>query len=168
MATHRISLLGSDLLPDSSGNVFFEPYTVKATNDVFKHGVWVFNDTATKLQIFGTCPIPKNYVGTASIILVWTSTATTGNVVWDADYRAVGGNDAESLDQATFQESVTVTDAAPAAANNRLEVSVSLTSANLAADDTLEFAIGRDGADSADTMAAAAILVDVLLQYNDA
>ena len=168
MATRRKSLLEGDLLPDTSGNVFFEPYSIKATNDIFKHGVWIFNDTATKLQIFGTCDIPKEYVGTASIIIVWTSTATTGNVVWDFDYRAVGGNDTESLDQATFQESVTVTDAAPTAANNRLEVSVNLTSANLAADDTFEFAIGRDGADAADTMAAAAILVDVFLQFNDA
>jgi hypothetical protein len=142
--------------------------TVKATNDVWSHLVLIYNDTATKLNCFGRFTVPKNYVGTAKIIVVWTATATTGNVVWDFDYRAVGGNDAESLDQTGFQESVTVTDAAPGAAHRRLEASATLTAANLAVDDEVEFQISRDGADASDTMAAAAMLFEVLFEYADA
>lgn len=167
MATHRKSIM-QNLQFDSSGNGYFAPYADLATNDQWNPQVAVFKDTSTRIVLYGTSSIPKNYVGTASVIIVWTSTATSGNVVWDFDYRAVGGNDSESLDQTGTQEAVTVTDAAPGAAHRRLEVSISLTSSNLAADDTIEFLIARDGADGSDTMAASAILAGVFLEYSDA
>ena len=167
MATHRIPILGWGTVPDTSGSVFFEPYNVKATNDVWDRLVCVFNDTATRLGLAGGFTVPKNYVGAPQIVVVWTATATTGNVVWDFDYRAVGGNDTESLDQAGTQEAVTVTDAAPGAANRRLEATMALTAANLAIDDEVEFEVFRDGA-AADTMAAAAIVFAVLFEYTDA
>ena len=168
MATHRISILGWGTIPDSSGNVFFEPYDVKATNDVWDRLVCIFNDTATRLGLKGGFTIPKNYVGNPKIIVVWSSTAITGNTVWDFDYRAVGGNDTESLDQVGTQESVTVTDAAPTAIHNRLEASMALTTANLAVDDEVEFELFRDGTDAGDTMAAAAILFGAYFSYADA
>lgn len=168
MATHRIPILGWSTTPDgASGNVFFESYDVKATNDVWDRLVCIFNDTAARDGLHGGFTVPKNYVGTAKLVIVWTSTATSGNVVWDLDYRAVTGNDTESLDQAGNQESVTVTDAAPAAANNRLEATITLTSGNFAADDEVEFTFFRDGT-AADTMAAAAILFALLFEYADA
>lgn len=167
MATHRVPILDWSMSPDSTGNVTFEPYDIKATNDVWKALVGVYADTNTRLGLRGRFNVPKNYVGTAKLVAVWTSTATSGNVVWDCDYRAVGGNDAESLDQTSNQESVTVTDAAPGAANRRLEALLTLTSANLAVDDTVEFELFRDGADGADTMAAAALLFDLLFEYSD-
>lgn len=168
MSTHRISIIGWGSLPDLTGNVFYEPFSVKATNDLWKHGHWVFNDSGTLLLLYGKFEVPKNYIGTAKIIFVWTTTATAGNVVLCYDYRAISGNDAESLDQATAQESVTVTDAAPGAANRRMEVSIALTSANMVADDTVEWFAGRDGVSASDTMAAALQLVDLLLEYDDA
>lgn len=144
-----------------------EPYTVKATNDVWQRLVVVFNDTSARIGLHGGFTVPKNYVGTAKLVVVWTSTAITGSVVWDADYRAITGNDTESLDQTTNQESVTVTDVAPGAAHRRLEALLALTSANLAADDEVEFALFRDGTDAADTMAAAAMLFQLLFEYTD-
>jgi hypothetical protein len=168
MATFRIPILNGNTLPDTSGNVFYEPYNIKATNDLWRHGHWIFNDTATDLFLYGLFNVPKNYVGTASIIIVWTSTATSGNVVWGFDYRAVGGNDAESLDQGTAQESGTVTDAAPGATDRRLETSISLTGSNIVADDTVEFILSRDGTSGSDTMAAAAQIVGLYFQYADA
>lgn len=168
MATHRIPILGFNTVPDASGNVFLEPYSIKATNDVWRHLHFIFNDTSTRDLLYGLFNVPKNYVGTASLIIVWTSTATTGDVVWDFDYRTVAGNDTTSLDQAGTEEAVTVTDTAPGATDRRLEVSISLTSANLAADETVEFLFGRDGASGSDTMAAAAQLVGLFFQYADA
>ena len=167
MATHRVPVLGPATIPDTSGSVFAAPYTVYATNDAWRGSVFVFADTATRIGLHGRFSVPRNYVGTPSIVIEWTSTATSGNVVWDVDYRAIGGDNAESFDQATAQQSVTVTDAAPTAAHNRLEVSVAITAANLAIDDTVEFILYRDGADAADTMAAAALLFGVYLQYAD-
>lgn len=168
MATHRISILGHNTVPDNSGSVFFEPYTVKATNDVWGLLAAIFNDTATRIGLRGAFNVPKNYVGSAAIIVVWTSTAITGDVEWDFDYRAVGGDDAESLDQASAQESVNQNDTAPSATDERMEASLALTASNLAVDDTVEFELFRDGTDAGDTMAAAAVVFDVLFQYADA
>lgn len=171
MATRRISILTGMVKPDNVGNVYQEPYDIKATNDNWQPLVWIFADSALRDALHGAVEIPLNYAGTgtAQIIIVWTAVVTTGNVVWDIDYRAVGGNDTESLDQATAQESLTVTDAAPAATvNNRLEALMTITTANIAAGDTLLFKVCRDGTDGADTMASSAILVDVLLSYEDA
>ncbi len=168
MATHRLPILGFGTIPDETGEVFFEPYSVKATNDVWGQLVAIFNDTATRNGMKGAFHVPKDYVGTANLILVWTATATSGDVEWDFDYRAVGGNDSESLDQSGTQESVNSNDTAPTAAHRRLEISISLTDGNFAVDDTVLFELFRDGTDAGDTMAAAAILFDVFFEYSDA
>lgn len=158
-------------MPDATGECWVEPYSILATNDVWKHPIVRFgsnNAAAPTVRhgIYGLFNVPKNYVGTPVLVIVWTATLTTNNVVWDFEYRTVGGNDTTSLDQTGTEESVTVTDVAPGAANRRLEVTISL-SANFAADETVEFGFFRDGADAADTMAGSAILHDLLFQYND-
>jgi len=168
MATHRIPILGWPTVPDGSGEVFFEPYSNKATNDVWDRLICVFNDTATRIGLRGGFTIPKNYVGSPKIIVVWTATATTGDVEWDFDYRAVGGNDTESLDQTGTQESVNINDTAPSAAHERMEASLTLTAGNLSIDDEIEFEIFRDGVDAGDTMTAAAIVFSILFEYTDA
>ena len=168
MATHRIPILGWATVPDTSGDVFFEPYSVKATNDQWDHLVCVFNDTATRIGLRGRFDVPQNYVGTANLVVVWTSTATSGDVEWDFDYRAVGGNDTESLDQSGTQESVNANDTAPSAAHERMEISISLTDGNFAAGDTVQFELFRDGTDAGDTMAAAAMLFGLFFEYADA
>ena len=168
MATHRLGILSWPTVPDASGDVFFEPYDVKATNDVWKRLVLVFNDTATRIGVRGGFTVPKNYVGTAKLIIVWTSTAITSDVEWDFDYRAVGGNDTESLDQTGTQETVNLNDTAPSAVHERMETSITLTSGNFAADDEVEYELFRDGTDGGDTMAAAAIVFAVLFEYSDA
>lgn len=168
MTTHIIPILGVNTIPDTSGSVYLEPYDLKATNDVWKFLVFIFADTSTRIGLRGLFRVPENYVGTAKIIVEWTATVTTGNCVWDFDYRAVGGNDTESMDQAGTQESVTVTDAAPTAANRRLNAEMALTSANLAAGDLVEFELFRDGTDGAETLAAAAIMFGAYFSYSDA
>ena len=168
MATFRLPILGANTVPDSSGEVFFEPYTIKATNDNWGHMVLIFNDSATRNGLRGAFDVPQNYVGSANIIIHWTATATSGDVEWDFDYRAVGGDDTESLDQATAQESVNQNDTAPSAIHERMTVTLALTAGNFAAGDTVEFELFRDGTDAGDTMAAAAIVHQVLFEYADA
>lgn len=169
MATHRIPILGFQTKPDTSGNVFFEPYSVKATNDNWGHMVAVFNGaTGTRMLLYGAFNVPANYVGTAKIIVHWTSTATSGDVEWDFDYRAIGGDDTESLDQATAVESVNQNDTAPSATDERMTCTLALTSANLAAGDTVEFILARDDSDAGDTLAGAVTVHSVLFEYADA
>ena len=169
MATHRIPILNGMCLPDSSGTVFFEPASVLGTNGTFDHLVLVFTQgSSTRNGIAGVFDVPQNYVDTANLIIVWTSTATTNDVEWDFDYRAVGGNDAESLDQATAQEAVGSNDTAPSATDERMEFSLALTDGNFAAGDTVSFEFFRDESDSGDTMAASARVFGLMFEYNDA
>lgn len=166
MATHRISILGPNTLPDTSGNVFFEPYPVKATNDFWKYLIAIFNDTATKDALYTQFMVPQNYVGTAKFYVIWTSAATSGNVVWEIAYRTVGGDDTTSLDQATAEETVSVTDAAPTATDRRMTPSMTPTAGNFAAGETVQVRLARDGT-AADTMAAAAQVHDLIFEYAD-
>lgn len=168
MATHRIPVLGWASVPDTSGSVFFEGYDVKATNDVWDRLVLVFNDTATRIGIHSGFTVPKNYVGGAKYIVVWTTTATSGDVEWDVDYRAVGGDDTESLDQTSNQESLNLNDTAPSAAHERMETAITATAGNFAVDDEVELTLFRDGTDAGDTIAAATIVFAVLFEYTDA
>lgn len=168
MAVHRVPVLGfANPSGGTAGAVFAEPYGIKATNDVWQRLVWIFNDTATRDGLHSGFVVPKNYVAGGTFILVWTATAITGNVVWDLEYRTVAGDDLVSLDQVGVEESLTVTDAAPGAAHRRLEASMAATAANFAADDEVGLVLFRDGANAADTMAAAVILFELLFQYSD-
>lgn len=174
MATHRIPILTHSVRP-SGEKAWFEPYDILATNDVWKRMVGRIDEDgnnnaqlSTRVGYYGGFVVPKNYVGSATIIIVWTSTVTTGDVVWDFEYRAVGGDDAESLDQAGTQESVTVTDTAPSAAHERMEASIALTAGNFAVDDEVEYFLASDGSDAADTLAGARLLISALFQYADA
>ena len=157
---------------DASGDAFFEPYSLLATNDLFQHLILRCgaNNAAAptvKAGFYGAFRIPPDYNtgGTVTCIVQWTSTLTSGDVVFDLDYRAIGGDDTESLDQASYQESLTVTDTAPSAANERQTATMTFTASNLAADDTLEFFFGRDGAAGGDTLAGSAIVHEVIFKY---
>lgn len=168
MSTHRLPILGFATVPDATGTAFFEPYTIKATNDVWGHLVLVLNDTAADHGVFGKFAVPQNYVDTANLVIVWTATAVAGDVEFDFMYRAVGGNDTESLDQAGSQEDVNGNDTAPSAVNERMELAIALTDGNFAAGDTVEFFFSRDGTDGGDGMAAASLVFGVFFEYNDA
>src|SRR3990167_5734066 len=168
MATRRIPILGFNTSPDASGGVFFQPYNIKATNDIFKHMVLVFNNSNAVEGMYGAFVVPANYVGSPVFKLYWTSTATTGDIKMYMDYRAIGGNDAESLDQATFQEALTVTDTAPSATDERMEATMAATAGNFAADDIVEFFLTRESSNAADTLAAAITVHALVFEYADA
>jgi len=165
MATHRIPILGPGTVPDSSGDVFFEPYSIKASNDVWNRLVLIFNDSGNKDGCQGGFVVPKNYVRNANLIVVWTAATDTGTVTWDFDYRAVGGDDTESLDQSGQQEQVTATDNAPSTAQNRIETSIALTDGNFSVDDEVTFELFRDTPN--DTMSVSAIVFSVMFEYTD-
>lgn len=170
MATHRIPILGWPTKPDASGDVFFEPASVKGTNDFFDALVLVFNDSSADDELFGRFTVPQNYVDTANLVILWTSTATSGDVEWGFAARAIGGNDAESLDQASADESLLSgnNDTAPGTTDERMEFTIALTDAKYAAGDLVQFIFSREGADGGDTLAAAVRVFALFFEYNDA
>jgi hypothetical protein len=177
MATHRISVLNFSTVPDDTGRAWFESYDILATNDNHKHMVGVFEDPAATEEhgIFGRFTVPKDYDsgGTTKWIIVWTSAATSGNVEWAMDYRSVAIG--ETLDSnagspAGYQQAQTVTDAAPATLHYMLEAQITPTASNFAVDDEVEFFFHRDGVTGTpnDTMAASAILFNLIFEYTTA
>lgn len=161
----QISILNILCRPDNSGGVFIEPYSVKATNDVWDHNVIIFNDGSTRNGFSGSFTVPDVYNTDAAIKIIWTSTIASGDVEWDFDYRAVGGDDTESLDQSSAQETINQNDTAPSAAHERMVTTLNLTSANIAAEDTMEWELFRDLTDAGDTLAGAVIVFDILFEF---
>ena len=168
MATRRKSII-SGFAPDSSEDCYWEPWSIEATNDNFDPDVLIFNDDGSnKIGGAGVFNVPDDYVGAAKIIVVWTSTATSGNAVWDLDYLCTAGNDSENLDDAADQ-SDSVTDAAPTAALRRLEAEFTgLTAGNFVADDTCFFNLDLDGANASCTIGDKCVVVDIIFEYSDA
>lgn len=169
MATHQVSMLGN-VIPDSTGRCWLEPYNVAATNDIWKYLiVRLLNPTSGQWHgFYGSLLVPNNYVGSAVVIPVWTTTGLTGDAQFRLTYRSVGGNDAESLDQTGSQEVITPAGYdGPSAAHERMAgPSISLTSANLAAGDLFQFLFER-GDNAIDTIAADITLHDLIFQYQD-
>lgn len=167
--TVRESMLKGLILPDTSGNVWFEPYPITATNDVFKHGVWVFADTSTKDSLHGCFDVPMNYntSGTVKVYVIWTSTATSGTIGLEFAYRGVAGDDTTSLDQATVQEALTAADTAPTAANRRMVASFTITAGNLTAGGSMQWRFSRDGTGGSgtDNMAAQMNVAGLLFEF---
>ncbi len=166
MATFRRPILGAFTKPGASGEVFFEPNSVKGTNDFFDEMVLVFNDTATKDALYGKFQVPQNYVGSAKILISWTSTATSGDVEWDFDYRAIASG--ESLDQATAQQSLNQNDTAPGTTDLMQTAELTPTASNFTAGDVVQFILYRDGTDAGDTISAAVTVHDVSFEWADA
>ncbi len=154
MATRRIPILNVATLPDNSGGAFFEPQSIKATNDLVAKLMAIFNDTSTDLKIGFSFRVPKEYVGAPKIGGVFQTTATSGKYVLGIEYRAIAT--AEPGDPSTFQETVTTNPTVPGTALNDQEASAALTAANLAKDDRVSGHIFRKGSDTGnDTLAAA-------------
>jgi len=166
MAIRDYSIFGHINTFDSSGNIYADESNEYTTNDLHNAPVIVMEDTSTKLVCGGKFRVPKGYVGSAVLVPVWSCAVTANNAVLDFEYKAVGGDNAESLDPTTNDEAVSVTDAAPSTAFYQLAPTISLTSTNFVADDTALFSFGRDGT-AADTIVGVILLYDLIFRYSD-
>jgi hypothetical protein len=165
----RVSLLGR-VCPDANADAPHPKSSViDDTNQVFPHILWAFRNSGTGTKsLGGSISIPSNYgtSGTVKIIIVWKTPATTGDMKWFVSYRDVATD--ESFNPTTADESLTVVTTAKGTTLWRAESEVTLTAANLVANHTLLWRVGRAADDAADTLAAEALLEDVLLEYTPA
>jgi hypothetical protein len=133
------------------------------TNDRYAQLVVRYKDTSTKDCLGGSFTVPQNYSSAPSFLILWTTTATSGNAIWDLDYTAIAAS-GESFDPSADQESLTVTTAAPGSSQLGVSSSMSATAGNFSAGDLVQFKACRDGA-SSDTIAADLIAYTILFQY---
>lgn len=163
MATHELEILGRNAKPDTSGNVFKQPYSVIDTATVIDPYVWCFKDSGTVVAIDDKFLVPRNYVGTAKINFYWCANATTNSAQFDFDYLARSSGEDMG---AAVTEAVTVAQALSGAAFDLYKTTVSLTSGNLAAGDIVTFKLARDSA--TDTLATTLMLFSATFEYSDA
>ncbi len=167
MATHRMNLLGGLAAPDVSGNVFPQGTTVKLTNDLWKGLAIVFNDTATKDGFAFEFEVPKEFVSGMKLVVKWATSVTSGNVEWEADYRAIAA--AETIDPTTWQTTVASgAVAVPGTAWLLKETTLTLTDGDFAVDDKVFGHLSRKGSSGNDTAAAAVLMIGLELEFADA
>lgn len=166
-ANQRISMIGPPGAQPVTAGVYAANLDEFATNDRWPHPVFAFTDTGTDLKLVGTCDIPGNYSSTPVLKVKWSSSVTTGNVVWDFSYRTINleSEGTESLDQTTQDETVSVTDAAPGTTLHELEASVALTAGNFGKRRTVQWELVRKGTSGSDTMAGTAFTRGPVLDY---
>lgn len=153
---------GANLIPDSSGNVFAEPFTVLSASAFFAYQVMAFADTATLDCMYSRWNVPINYQATTTTFIIdWNTTATSGNAIWTLDYRDVS---TATLAATTSQEALTVTTAASGTASARVQSTVTATAANFSAGDIVQIRVCRNGA-GADTIAATLAIHDIRFSY---
>jgi hypothetical protein len=152
--------------PDTSGNVWVEPAAVNfGSNDRYPVNVIVFADTATRIGMGVRFRVPDDYAGSAAALKIeWSTTATSGTADFEFDYTAVGGDDAETFDPSSDQESAGTTDAASGTARRKQTATITLTHGNFAAGDEVLGTLFRDGSES-DTIAASVYVHSAVFAY---
>jgi len=158
-------LAASSIQPDILGDISFSVLSAfLTTNKTWPIGVWVLGvdntvQPSVRSSVYNIKRIPAGYTAASAVVKIgWTSTKTSGNAVLSFQYRKISGNDSDSLDQTGTTETVQATVAAPTASGRDMETSLTLTAANFAAGDRIQFLVGRLGADAADTIAGSVLM----------
>lgn len=153
---------GANLIPDSSGNVFAEPFTVLSASAFFAYQIMAFADTSTLDCMYTRFNVPINYQATTTTFIIdWNTTATTGSAIWTLGYRDVS---TATLAATTAQEALTVTTAVSGTASARTQSSMTATAANFSAGDIVQIRVCRDGVNEG-TLAATLAIHDIRFSY---
>ncbi len=110
--------------------------------------------------------LPSDWSGTLNAKILWTTSATSGNVKWSLSTICTATNASET-DDPSFNTASTVTTAAPGTANRIQTSSISsVTVTGCAAGELLHLKLFRDGNDGSDTIGATARLIGVEIRDN--
>lgn len=137
------------------------------TGSNIQKGVLAYADTSGGFSAQITLALPADWTttGGVDVSLYWTTTATSGNAKWSVS-TACTLVDATATDDPTFNTANTVTTAAPGTAS-RVQTStiagMTMTGCTTATAALLHLKVFRDGADAADTIAATANLIGLML-----
>jgi hypothetical protein len=162
MATIYQPILGANT--NCGSLVYPEPYRIKAANDRWNPLTFILNDGASPVDIQGMFRVNNDYVGSASILVDWTTALTsTGSVFYRFHYRTVAST--QSFDQSGETEAASILVSSPSAVNLYRLTSIPLTSANFSVRQQVEFELIRDPTNAGDTCASAVSLVNLYFGY---
>lgn len=161
MAKHRWPILGFATAADQT--IYQLPNSALFTSSPFMNRPYVFPDNGLRIGLYFSFPVPKSYVGGGAFAVIWSATATIGNVRWNLDYRV-----ATNFNTTGFQETLATTVAAPAASGDPIDTVISATAGNFVVDRVVQGILLRHGAAVLDTMAASAIVQEVMFEWDDA
>ena len=126
-----------------------------------QRGVLDFADGANALSVQRQLQLPADFTGAIDALLVWHTTATSGDVVWQLQTICVA--DAETGDPA-FNTASTVTDTAKGTTLQFNTATIAgVTTTGCAAGEVLFLKLTRDPVHASDTLAATARLVSLEL-----
>jgi hypothetical protein len=163
MATHEIRVIGNGL-PDTTGEVYPERYDVVDTGAAISPGCFIFGNTNTRVGLAGQFIVPQNFSSSATFRIHWTANGTTGDVMWDIDYLTrTAGEDMG----AAITRGITNLDEKTATAFDLETIDLTATDGDFAVGDVVLFETFRDLSEAADTLAADAILFDIVFRYSD-
>jgi len=166
MATFQLDIGVEGLTPDSSGEVFFEKYSVKDTGTILDPLILVYKNSGTKDGAARSFIVPQNYVGTAKLTVLWNVNATSGDAIFDLSY--LTRSDGEDMGAAATDTTDTVTTTTDSTAFNLNTSTMTLTAGDFAAGDIVMMELFRDTANASDTLAADLIVHKIIFEYADA
>lgn len=124
-----------------------------------------YSDGATQYA-FNKFFLPSDWTGAVDLRLMWYTSATTGNVVWQVQTACVADN--ESVDP-SWNTAQTITDAAKGTTERMNVATLSgVTMTGCAAGELFKYRIIRDPAHASDTIATNAFLLEVEWTYRRA
>lgn len=166
----RVSLLNHTLRMDTTGNCY--PAALAAVFGGYDNGVaFAFKAAAAGGWLRGTFETPESWTArTLQLAVIWTANHTSNSAIWQFRYKVIGGNDTTVVDidlTATTDEGssgayLTITDAAPSTAKERLTAFIALDESFWVANGTVVWELFRAYTGS-DTMNATAVLLDLMI-----
>lgn len=170
MATRHWPILNETLMPDATGRATLDLISAAGSN-LWPHGALSFVDYSSKIGVYGAFPIPKGYVASPAIRLVWTvpTGVATSKVRWEFEYHIVDSGDPNFY--GAIEETVAASADTPGVDEDlkRVVTTLALTAGNFAAGggDTCQFYLKRDPTHADDNYAGAALLAHALFEYTD-
>lgn len=156
-----------------TSGVYAPSYDQVATNDLWDFPVLAFKKTTQKESAHAAFVLPVDFPATLAAVdfeIQWTSVLTSGTVTFDIDYRIVGGDDTESLDEPTPQQGISAIDSAPSSVNRRMTQVIPASGANFssAGGKVLQLILSRDCPSETSGIAGEVIVVGLTMRASSA
>lgn len=159
---------GTVILPTIGANVTSDFLTTACGLDPTESGGKLLFDDTTDESCLWSFRLPENYSSAPVLKVQYAmASATSGNIILNAEVMAVSDGDSADTDTASFDTAnASSTTAVPATAGYLDEISITLTNADsMVANDLVNIRLTRDADNASDTATGDCEVVAVSLEY---